>query len=101
MPKLLLFTVGIWITTILVIVVAIGFTASLTADMSAARMGIPLLCLGAVAVFTVAADVFMLARLAQTVEDDGLRRLWIGAFLVLELGTVSFLMLMALVVLNR
>ncbi|MCL4263720.1 MAG: hypothetical protein KJ069_10915 [Anaerolineae bacterium] len=101
MLKLLLFTVGIWIATIIFIVVAIGFTATLTADVSAAHMGIPLFCLGAVVVFSVAADVYLLARLAQPVEDDGLRRLWIGAFLVLELGTAAFLMLIALVVLNR
>ncbi|GIK55591.1 MAG: hypothetical protein HND44_24055 [Chloroflexi bacterium] len=101
MLKLLLITIGIWLATIVFILFAIGVTATLTADASAAGMDIPVLCLGTVAVFTVAADTFLLARTAQRVEDDGLRRLWISAFLVLELGTVLFLMLMALVVLNR
>lgn len=101
MVKLLLITIGLWLVTIVFILFAIGVTAVLTADVSAAGMDIPVLCLGTVAVFTVAADTFLLARLAQRVEDDGLRRLWIGAFLVLQLGTVAFLMLMALIVLNR
>lgn len=101
MLKLLLITMGLWLATIVFILFAIGVTAVLTADVSVVGMDIPVLCLGTVAVFTVAADTFLLARLVQRVEDDGLRRLWIGAFLVLELGTVTFLMLMALVVLNR
>ncbi|HRQ42285.1 MAG TPA: hypothetical protein PLD25_30575 [Chloroflexota bacterium] len=101
MLKLLLITVGIWLASIFFIFFAIGVTAALTADVTAAGMDIPMLCLGTVVVFTVAADTFLLARLAQRVEDDGLRRVWIGAFLVLELGTAAFLMLIALVVLNR
>ncbi len=101
MLKLFLISIGLWLATIVFILFAIGVTAVLTADVSAAGMDIPVLCLGTVAVFTVAADTFLLARLAQRVEDDGLRRLWIGAFLVLQLGTVAFLMLMALIVLNR
>ncbi len=87
--------------TVVFIVVAIGFVASLTADMSSARMGLPLLGLGAVVAFTVAADVFMLALLAKRLVEDDLRRLWVGGFLVWELGTAVFLMAAALVVLNR
>jgi hypothetical protein len=99
--KLFLFTIGIWLSTILVLTVSIGIVAGVTADVSAAQMGLPVLCLGGITVFTVAADVFLLARLAQPVVDDGLRRLWIGAFVVLELGTAAAMMLITLVVLNR
>jgi lysylphosphatidylglycerol synthetase-like protein (DUF2156 family) len=99
--KLLAITIGIWFSSILVIMVTIVFVASLTADLYAARMGIPLFCLGTVAVLTVAADIFMLTHFAKKVEDEGLRRLWIGAFIVLEIGTVALLMAVALVVLNR
>jgi lysylphosphatidylglycerol synthetase-like protein (DUF2156 family) len=103
MSKLKLFaiTIGLWLGSSLFIIFAIGFTAGMTADLPAARMGIPLFCLGTVGVFTVAADIFLLARLAQGIADDSLRRLWIAAFVVLETGTLAFLMLAALVVFNR
>lgn len=99
--KLLAMTIALWVGSTLFIIFSIGFTASVTTELSAARMGIPLFCLGTVGVFTVAADIFLLARLAQSIADDGLRRLWIAAFVVLETGTLAFLMLASLVVFNR
>lgn len=101
MLKLFLITVAIWLGTIVFMVFAIGFTAVLTTDVSAARMAVPVWGLAAVMLLTVVADTFVLARFARRVEDDGLRRVWIGAFLVLELGTAVFLMFIALVVFNR
>ncbi|MFO7679897.1 MAG: hypothetical protein R6X34_07580 [Chloroflexota bacterium] len=101
MFKLFLITVGLWLATAVFIIFAIGITAALTAEMSAASMTIPLLVLGAVALSSVAADTFVLLLFARRLEDTALRWTWIGAFLVLELGTAVFLMFIALVVLNR
>lgn len=103
MTKLKLFamTIALWLSSILVMIFAIGFTAGMTTELSSAQLGIPLFCLGTVGVFTVAADIFLLARLAQGIADDGLRRLWIAAFVILETGTLAFLMLASLVVFNR
>lgn len=99
--KLFAMTIGLWLGSSLLIIFAIGFTAGMTADLSAARLGIPLFCLGTVGVFTVAADIFLLSRLAQGIANDSLRRVWIAAFAALEIGTLAFMMLAALVVFNR
>jgi len=101
MLKLFLITVAIWLGTIVFMVFAIGFTAVLTTGVSAARMDLPLLILAAVMLLTVVADTFLLSRFARRLEDAALRWLWMGAFVVLELGTAVFLMFIALVVFNR
>ena len=101
MLKLILITVGMWLASVVFILFAIGFVADVTQDVSAASMGLPVYGLGAVIIFTIAADTFMLARLAQSLTDEGFRRFWIGTFLLVELVTAALLMIVALIVLNR
>ena len=101
MAKLILITIGAWLATVIVIVGGIVLVAGLTVDVSAAGMDIPLLGLGAWAVLTVTADTFMVALLARRLVDNDLRRVWVAGFFVWEMGTAVFLMVAALVVLNR
>lgn len=101
MAKLILITVGTWVVTVVAIIGGIVWVATLTGDVSAAGMDLPLIGLGVWAVLTVTADTFMLALLARPLVDNDLRRVWVAGFLVWEMGTAVFLMAAALVVLNR
>jgi hypothetical protein len=101
MLKLILITVGMWLASVIFILFAIGFVAAVTQDVSAAKMGIPVYSLVAVVIFTIAADTFFLARMAQPLTEGGFRRFWIGTFLLGELVTAVLLMIVALLVLNR